>query len=101
MSIASHERVESSRLICERLRSEHRDELLRLVLDPTVARWTEADGRPAPEHEVIGWLQAKDEHWAHRGRAGLRSAPARAGRGLHASRQPGLASRNDQGWVCL
>ncbi|MDQ6817222.1 MAG: GNAT family N-acetyltransferase [Actinomycetota bacterium] len=63
----SLERIETPRLVCERLGPKHRDEIARLVLDPRVARWIEADGRPAPEREVSSWLIAKDEHWARHG----------------------------------
>lgn len=64
---AGIERVETARLLCERLGPEHHDEVARLVLDPRVARWIEPDGLPAPEHEVGGWLIAKDEHWQRHG----------------------------------
>ncbi len=67
MSVASGERVVTARLVCERLRPEHRDELLRLALDPRVARWVEPDGRPAPERDVSRGLRAKDEHWERYG----------------------------------
>jgi hypothetical protein len=65
--VVSRERVETTRMICERLRPEHRDELLGLVLDPRVARWIEADGRRAPEDEVTAWLEAKYAYWERYG----------------------------------
>jgi RimJ/RimL family protein N-acetyltransferase len=64
---AGIERVATARLLCERLGPEHHDEVARLVLDPRVARWIEPDGVPAPEHEVAGWLAARDSHWERHG----------------------------------
>ena len=63
MSTGTIDRLETARLICERLRSEHAPEERRLLLDPRVGArlWS----RPASptEAEIIDGLAAKTDHW--------------------------------------
>jgi RimJ/RimL family protein N-acetyltransferase len=67
MSTGTIDRLETARLICERLRPEHAPEERRLLLDPGVGAtlWS----RPAPptEAEIIDGLAAKGDHWDRRG----------------------------------
>jgi RimJ/RimL family protein N-acetyltransferase len=62
-SHASIERVETPRLVCERLRIEHAPEVSRLLRDPRVAR-TLWPGIAAPtEQDVIDSTREKERHW--------------------------------------
>lgn len=67
MSTGTIDRLETARLICERLRPEHAPEERRLLLDPRVGGtlWS----RPAPptEAEIIDGLAAKTDHWDRHG----------------------------------
>jgi RimJ/RimL family protein N-acetyltransferase len=63
VSVGSRDRVETARLICERLRSDHAEELSLLLRDPRVARTLFPDGQPPGEPEVIDNLRAKVLHW--------------------------------------
>ena len=67
MSTGTIDRMETVRLICERLRPEHAPEERRLLLDPRVGAtlWS----RPAPptEHEIADGLAAKVDHWDRHG----------------------------------
>jgi RimJ/RimL family protein N-acetyltransferase len=67
MSATTVDRVETARMICERLEPEHTHELVRLLCDPRVARWLSATGRPPSEMEVASGLASKLEHWARYG----------------------------------
>jgi len=57
------ERLETSRLICERLRADHADELPRLLQDPRVARTLSATGEPPTRAELVDTLGEKIVPW--------------------------------------
>jgi RimJ/RimL family protein N-acetyltransferase len=61
------ERVQTVRLVCERLRPEHLPELFRLAGDPRVAAWKRSDGRPPSKRDVADSLAAKLAHWQRHG----------------------------------
>ncbi len=61
------DRIETERMICERLRPEHAGELGRHLRDPRVARWLRTNGQPPTELEVIEGLAAKVAHWDRHG----------------------------------
>lgn len=67
MTAGTIERVETARMVLERLRPEHLAAERRLFLDPRVGAtlWT----RPAPpsEAEIVDGLAAKDDHWDRHG----------------------------------
>ncbi len=67
MTTGTIDRVETARMVLERLRPEHAPEERRLLLDPRVGAtlWS----RPAPptEAEIAGGLAAKVDHWDRHG----------------------------------
>ncbi len=63
MSTGTIERVETPRMICERLRPEHATELIRLSLDPRVGATLWPASGPLTEADVIDGLAAKIGHW--------------------------------------
>jgi RimJ/RimL family protein N-acetyltransferase len=63
ISYESIERVETARMVLERLRMEHLDELSRLLMDPRVAATGWPGGRPPDEAQVIASLEDKERHW--------------------------------------
>ncbi len=67
MSIGTIERVETRRMILERLRLDHAEAQARLFLDPRVAAtlWPGAD--PPTEADVLAGLAAKLDHWDRHG----------------------------------
>jgi [ribosomal protein S5]-alanine N-acetyltransferase len=66
-SLSSIERVQTPRLICERLRMEHVPEVSRLLRDPLVAQ-TLWPGAEAPtEQQVIDSTADKERHWSRYG----------------------------------
>ena len=67
MSARTIERIETGRLVCERMRPEHERDLIRLLCDPRVAAttWPRSDG--PSEAEVSASLAAKIEHWERHG----------------------------------
>jgi len=67
MSTATIERVDTERMILERLRLEHAPEQMRLLLDPRVSAtlWARAE-RPT-EADVHDGLRAKVDHWERHG----------------------------------
>jgi RimJ/RimL family protein N-acetyltransferase len=67
MSTGTIERVETERMILERLRLDHASELWRLLSDPRVASTLSPLGEPPSEHEVLGGLRAKVDHWDRHG----------------------------------
>jgi RimJ/RimL family protein N-acetyltransferase len=67
MSTSTIERIETERMILERLRLEHAPEQLRLLLDPRVSLTLSPRGQPPSEAEVIDGLAAKVEHWNRHG----------------------------------
>jgi [ribosomal protein S5]-alanine N-acetyltransferase len=63
VSGASPDRIETPRLIGERLRPDHLADLLILLRDPRVARTLFPTGQPPTEAEVIVNLGDKVAHW--------------------------------------
>ena len=63
---ASLERVETRRLVCERLRMEHLPEISPLLSDRRVAEWLWPHGGPT-EQDLIEGTQQKEEHWERYG----------------------------------
>jgi [ribosomal protein S5]-alanine N-acetyltransferase len=68
MSTGTIERLETERMILERLHLEHGPEQLRLLLDPRVSAslWPRR-GEPPTEADVLEGLRAKVEHWDRHG----------------------------------
>jgi RimJ/RimL family protein N-acetyltransferase len=105
MSTSTLERVTTSRLLCERLRPEHLDELVPVMLDPRVAQWLWPYPAPPTEADVLAGLQAKVEHWERFG-FGMwlvrdRATGATVGRGgLQYTYSPGL-DEIEAGWAIL
>jgi [ribosomal protein S5]-alanine N-acetyltransferase len=68
MSTSTIERLETERMILERLHLEHAPEQLRLMLDPRVSAtlWPRRDELPT-EADVLDGLRAKVEHWDRHG----------------------------------
>ncbi len=67
MSHAGLERVETSRLVLERLRPGHAHELPALLRDPRVARTLSAGGSPPSDPEIRRALVNKNAHWERLG----------------------------------
>jgi RimJ/RimL family protein N-acetyltransferase len=57
------ERVETERLVCERLKPDHGPELMTLLGDPRVARTLFASAEPPSDAEMVENLGAKVAHW--------------------------------------
>jgi RimJ/RimL family protein N-acetyltransferase len=66
-AFATMDRVETPRLVCERLRMEHVPDLLRLLGDPRVARTLWPGAEPPTEHEVTESTREKMRHWERYG----------------------------------
>jgi [ribosomal protein S5]-alanine N-acetyltransferase len=66
-SSAALERVQTDRLVCERLRMEHVPEVSRLLLDPRVAEWLWPGGQAPTQDEIRGSTEAKERHWERYG----------------------------------
>ena len=68
MTVSSRvDRLETDRLLLERLRPEHASELSILLRDPRVARTLTADGGPPSEAELTAGLTDKIRHWERHG----------------------------------
>ena len=67
MSTGTIERVETDRMVLERLRLEHAPEQLALLRDPRVSATLWVASEPLGEAEVIEGLKAKVEHWERHG----------------------------------
>ena len=67
MSTGTIERLETERMILERLRLEHADEQLRLLLDPRVAATLWPRAQAPTEADVLDGLAAKVDHWSRHG----------------------------------
>ncbi len=62
------DRVQTERMICERLRPEHAGELAHHLRDPRVSRWLRPErSDPPTELDVIEGLAAKVVHWERHG----------------------------------
>ncbi len=59
--------IETPRMVLERLRLAHLDELSRLLRDPRVAATGWPGGRPPTEREVLISLEDKERHWERHG----------------------------------
>jgi RimJ/RimL family protein N-acetyltransferase len=60
-------RLETERLVCERLRAEHAAELRTLMRDPRVARTLWPRPELPSDAELAGSLAAKVDHWERHG----------------------------------
>jgi [ribosomal protein S5]-alanine N-acetyltransferase len=67
VSAGTVERVQTDRLVCERLRVGHLPEVIRLLLDPRVGRTLWAPSEPPTERTVINGMAAKLDHWSRYG----------------------------------
>ncbi|HJS95123.1 MAG TPA: GNAT family N-acetyltransferase [Solirubrobacteraceae bacterium] len=67
MSTSTIERVETDRMILERLRLEHAAEQLPLLLDPRVSTTLWPRRQLPTEAEVLDGLRAKVDHWDRHG----------------------------------
>jgi [ribosomal protein S5]-alanine N-acetyltransferase len=67
MSTGTIERVETERMILERLRLEHAPEQMRLLLDPRVSATLWARAELPTEDDVLDGLRAKVDHWERHG----------------------------------
>jgi RimJ/RimL family protein N-acetyltransferase len=67
MSTSTIDRIETERMILERLRLEHAPDLSRLLRDPRVAVTLSPTGAPPSESEVAALLRAKVDHWDRHG----------------------------------
>jgi RimJ/RimL family protein N-acetyltransferase len=67
VSIRSVERIETERLVCERLRRDHAAELRTLLLDPRVARTLWPRPQLPTETDLANSLAAKLGHWERHG----------------------------------
>jgi RimJ/RimL family protein N-acetyltransferase len=65
-SAATLERVQTRRLVFERLRMEHLPEISPLLLDPRVAEWLWPHGGPT-EQDLIDGTRQKEAHWERYG----------------------------------
>lgn len=66
-SVSSIERVETPRLICERLGMEHVPEVSRLLRDPRVAQTLWPGAEVPTEQQVIDSTADKERHWSRYG----------------------------------
>jgi RimJ/RimL family protein N-acetyltransferase len=67
MSTGTIERVETARMVLERLRPEHAPEQLQLLLDPRVGATLWPRDEPPTEADVLDGLAFKVEHWERHG----------------------------------
>jgi [ribosomal protein S5]-alanine N-acetyltransferase len=63
MRSITRERLETERLVCERLTPDHAPELMTLLSDPRVAKPLFASAEPPSEAEMVENLGAKVAHW--------------------------------------
>jgi len=61
------DRVETERMVCERLRPAHASEMVLLLSDPRVARTLFPSSPQLSESEVLASLDQKLEHWTRHG----------------------------------
>jgi len=67
MSTSTIERVQTPRLVCERLQPHHLPELSTLLLDPRVAATTWPRPDPPTPADLAASLEAKVDHWQRHG----------------------------------
>ena len=61
------ERIETARMVGERLRPDHEEDLVRLLLDPLVAATMWSPDEPRTRKAIIAGLEAKLVHWQRHG----------------------------------
>jgi [ribosomal protein S5]-alanine N-acetyltransferase len=66
-SLSTIERVETARLVCERLGIEHLPEIARLLRDPRVSQTLWPGAEVPSERQVSGSTAEKVEHWERYG----------------------------------
>jgi RimJ/RimL family protein N-acetyltransferase len=66
MSTTTLERVETPRMVCERLRMENQAEISSLLRDPRVAEWLWPHGEPT-EEDLLDGTRQKEDHWERYG----------------------------------
>ena len=62
-SFSTIERVQTPRLICERMRMDQLPEVSRLLRDPRVAATLWPGGQAPSQHEVVMSIADKERHW--------------------------------------
>jgi [ribosomal protein S5]-alanine N-acetyltransferase len=67
MSTGTIDRLETARMVCERLTPEHAAEECRLLLDPRVGATLWARSEPPTDAEIIDGLAGKVDHWSRHG----------------------------------
>lgn len=67
MSAGTIDRIETERMVLERLRLEHAPEQMRLLLDPRVSATLWARAELPTEADVLDGLRAKVDHWDRHG----------------------------------
>ena len=67
MTTGTIERLETARMVLERLAPDHAAEECRLLLDPRVGVTLWARRTPPTEAEIVGGLAAKAAHWDRHG----------------------------------
>lgn len=67
MSTGTIERIETARMVLERLRPEHGPEQLPLLLDPRVTATLWPRSEPPTKADVLDGLASKIEHWERHG----------------------------------
>jgi [ribosomal protein S5]-alanine N-acetyltransferase len=67
MTALALERVETMRMVCERLEPGHLDEIRVLMCDPRVATTLMPSGKPPSERELIASHAEKIRHWDRHG----------------------------------
>jgi RimJ/RimL family protein N-acetyltransferase len=66
-AVGGIERVETQRMVCERLRMDHVSEVARLLRDPRVAATGWPGDEPPTEQDVVRSVTAMDRHWERYG----------------------------------
>jgi RimJ/RimL family protein N-acetyltransferase len=67
MSVRSLDRLESARIVYERLRPDHAEEVARLLLDPRVARTLWPTMHPPTPADLDESMRARCVHWERNG----------------------------------
>lgn len=67
MSTGTIDRLETARMVCERVHPDQAPEHLRLLLDPRVGATLWARSEPPSEADVLDGLAFKVEHWERHG----------------------------------
>ncbi len=67
METAAIERIETDRLVLERLRREHEPELIRVMLDPRIVEWLSPSPHDPGRAGVVASLEGRMDHWERYG----------------------------------